>query len=163
MTREEYTQELLYLSDAHRYMMLHLPTGFGKSKVAIDIAKRHFGNGLREYNMLIVVPKLVLIDNWKEELRKWELPMTINVTFTTYISYPKHVEKYWDMIILDEAHHYTENCEEATESMEFNRVLAMSATIPREPRWRLKYSFSGIYEYQISARTKGDTRTDDAG
>ena len=30
MTREEYTQEILELSDSYKALMLHLPTGFGK-------------------------------------------------------------------------------------------------------------------------------------
>lgn len=152
MTREEYTQDILELSDSHKALMLHLPTGFGKSRIAIEIAKKHFGEAIMGCNMLIVVPKLVLIENWKEELKKWHFPQGISVTFTTYISYPKHTEEFWDMIILDEAHHFTENCEEATYEMRYDRVLAMSATIPREPRWRLKESFTGIYEYRVSAR-----------
>ena len=59
MTREEYTQEILELSDSHKALMLHLPTGFGKSKIAIDIIKRHLEDKIMECNVLIVVPKLV--------------------------------------------------------------------------------------------------------
>lgn len=152
MTREEYTQQILELSDSSRTLMLHLPTGFGKSKIAIDIIKRHLGDKLMGCNVLIVVPKLVLMDNWKAELVKWEFPQHINVTMTTYVSYPKHTGEFWDMIILDEAHHFTEACEEATCEMHYDRVLAMSATIPKEPRWRLKGAFEGIREYRVSAR-----------
>lgn len=152
MTREEYTQEILELSDSHKALMLHLPTGFGKSKIAIDIIKRHFEDKILECKVLIVVPKLVLMDNWKAELQKWDFPQYIHVMMTTYVSYPKHTNENWDMIILDEAHHFTETCEEATYEMHYDRVLAMSATIPKEPRWRLKESFEGIYEYRVSAR-----------
>ena len=49
MTREDYTQEILELSDSHKALMLHLPTGFGKSKIAIDIIKRHFEDKILEY------------------------------------------------------------------------------------------------------------------
>lgn len=152
MTREEYTQQILELSDSNKTLMLHLPTGFGKSKIAIDIIKRHLADKLMGCNVLIVVPKLVLMDNWKAELVKWEFPQHINVVMTTYVSYPKHTGEFWDMIILDEAHHFTENCEEATCEMHYDRVLAMSATIPKEPRWRLKGAFDGIKEYRVSAR-----------
>lgn len=152
MTREEYTQEIFELSDSHKALMLHLPTGFGKSKIAIDIIKRHFEDKILECKVLIVVPKLVLMDNWKTELQKWDFPQYIHVMMTTYVSYPKHTNENWDMIILDEAHHFTEACEEATYDMHYDRVLAMSATIPKEPRWRLKESFEGIYEYRVSAR-----------
>ena len=152
MTREEYTQEILTLSDSNKMMMLHLPTGFGKSRIAIEIVRRHLSNKLLECNVLIVVPKLVLMDNWKAELLKWDFPAHIVVTMSTYVSYPKHTNKFWDMIILDEAHHFTEACEEATCDMQYDRILAMSATIPREPRWRLKCAFEGIREYKVSAR-----------
>ena len=152
MTREEYTQEILELSDAYKALMLHLPTGFGKSRIAIDIMTRHLGDKIMGCNVLIVVPKLVLMDNWKAELQKWGFPQHIHIAMSTYISYPKHTEEFWDMIILDEAHHFTEACEEATYEMHYDRVLAMSATIPKEPRWRLRESFEGIYEYRVSAR-----------
>ena len=152
MTREEYTQEILELSDSHKALMLHLPTGFGKSKIAIDIMTKHLGDKIMGCNVLIVVPKLVLMDNWKAELQKWGFPQHIHIAMSTYVSYPKHTEEFWDMIILDEAHHFTEACEEATYDMHYDRVLAMSATIPKEPRWRLKESFEGIYEYRVSAR-----------
>ena len=132
--------------------LIDMPTGFGKSKIAIDIIKRHCVDKLLGCNILIVVPKLVLIQNWKDELTKWEFPQGVNVTFSTYVSYYKHTDLEWSMVIFDEAHHFTEACEEATENLHYDRVLAMSATIPREPRWRLKEAFYGIYEYAVSAR-----------
>lgn len=152
MTREEYSNEILKLSDGNKQLMLHLPTSFGKSKLAIDIIKRHLSDKILGCNVLIVIPKLVLIDNWKKEMEKWEFPQHINVVFTTYISFPKHAAEFWDMIILDEAHHFTENCENAAESFHYNRILAMSATIPKEPRWRLRAAFNRLYEYKVSAR-----------
>ena len=152
MTREEYSKEILELSNNHKYLMLNLPTGFGKSKLMIDLVKKHFSDKLIGCNVLIVVPKNVLKENWKQELIKWDFPQFINVQMTTYVSYPKYADTYWDLICFDEAHHYTEACEEATESFHYDRVLAMSATIPREPKWRLKGSFRGIKEYAVSAR-----------
>ena len=95
MTREDYTKEVLELSDSHKYLMLNLPTGMGKSRVAIEIIKRHTTEKLLGCNVLIVVPKNVLKDNWKEELEKWEFPELINVQMTTYISYPKYADTYW--------------------------------------------------------------------
>ena len=99
MTREEYSNEILELSDGNKQLMLHLPTSFGKSKLAIDIIKRHLSDKILGCNVLIVIPKLVLIDNWKKEMEKWEFPQHINVVFTTYISFPKHAAEFWDMII----------------------------------------------------------------
>lgn len=151
MNREEYSNEILELSDAHKYLSLNLPTGMGKSKAAIDIIKRH-SKGIQEYTVLIVVPKNVLKDNWRDELLKWEIPYNVEVRFTTYVSYPKHADRYWNMIILDEGHHFTENCAECTEQFQYDRVLVLSATIPKEIKWRLKGTFPGMYEYSVSAR-----------
>lgn len=157
MTREETTKEILELSDSRKYLMLNLPTGYGKTKICIDTIKRHYENKLLGCNVLIVVPKNVLKDNWKDELEKWEFPQTINVQFTTYVSYPKYADTYWDCIVFDEAQHFTENCEDATTLFHYDRVLAVSATIPKEPKWRLKGAFAGIYQYSVSAREAIDS------
>jgi len=152
MTREDYLKEILELSDNNKFLMLHLPTGFGKSRIMIEIVKRHFIDKLMGCNVLIVVPKNVLKDNWKEQLVEWDFPQHINVQMTTYVSYYKYADTYWDMICFDEAHHFTEACEEVTDNFHYDRVLAMSATITKEPRWRLKGCFPGIREYKVTAR-----------
>jgi len=150
MTREQHTEKILKLSEQHSFLMLRLPTSFGKTKIALDIL---MAKELKIFsNILIVVPRLVLIDNWKEELKKWKFPQDINVTFTTYVSFPKHVSTFYDFIILDECHHFTETCMEAAMNMHFDKVIAMSATIPREPRWRLSDAFPGIVQYSVTAR-----------
>lgn len=62
------------------------------------------------------------------------------------------MNEHWSLVLLDETHHFTEACEEASIELSCDRVIAMSATIPKEPRWRLKSSFRGIQEYIVSAR-----------
>lgn len=156
MTREEHYQKIQALSDAHKYIMLRLPTSFGKSKVAIDLISNNLGH--TDKNVLIVVPRLVLMDNWRAELEKWNFPKEIQVTLTTYVSFPKHADKFWDYILIDECHHFTENCAEAVESFKYDRVIAMSATIPKEARWRLQDSFPGIKAYSVTARDAIDDK-----
>lgn len=151
MNREEYTQEILRLSDTHKYLSLNLPTGMGKSKIAVDIIKRHTVH-TQNKNVLIVVPKNVLKANWADELEKWECPKEVTIYFTTYVSYPKYADIYWDMIVLDEGHHFTENCADCTTQFRYDRVLVLSATIPKEIKWRLKGTFQGMYEYSVTAR-----------
>lgn len=156
MTREEHYQKILALSKEHAHLMLRLPTSFGKTKIALDIMKEQ-PIGM-SFNVLIVVPRLVLIDNWKAELEKWEFPALANVVFTTYVSFYKHAETPWDYIILDECHHFTENCYDASLNFTFKHVIAMSATITKEPRWRLKDAFVGIKEYSVTARDAIDDK-----
>ena len=151
MTREEHFGNILALSESNKYLLLKLPTGFGKSKIAIDIIKK-YSQGKLLYNVLIVIPRLVLIDNWKKEIEKWETPENISFEFTTYVSLHKHSEPFWDLIIFDETHHFTENCYECMEAYKYDRIICMSATIPKEQRWRIKDAFNGIKEYSVSAR-----------
>ena len=151
MTREEHSGRILDLSESFPYLLLRLPTSFGKSKIALDIIKKH-SEGKLIYNVLIVIPRLVLIDNWKDEIKKWNTPENIKFEFTTYVSLHKHAEPMWDMIIFDETHHFTENCLEIMDSYRYERVICMSATIPKEQRWRIKEAFQGIKEYSVTAR-----------
>lgn len=152
MTREEHTEKILALSEQSKHLLLKLPTGFGKCLIAIKLIKKHCSDSLF-YPVLIVIPRLVLIDNWKKEIEKWGgLPENVSVEFTTYVSLHKHADKDWGMIIFDETHHFTENCLEVMDSYSYDRVLCMSATIPKEQRWRLKEAFAGIKEYSVTAR-----------
>ena len=67
MTREEVLKEVKAIPN--RNVLLTLPTGFGKSKNAIERVK-HLAK--KKYkNLLIVVPKNVLKVNWTDELAKW--------------------------------------------------------------------------------------------
>ena len=60
MTKEEHSQRILELSDSHKYLMLKLPTSYGKTKLALDIIKRHTNPSMFGTNVLIAVPKLVI-------------------------------------------------------------------------------------------------------
>lgn len=152
MTREEHTQKIIELSEQYKYLLLRLPTSFGKSRVSIELIRKYASSSLF-YNLLIVIPRLVLIDNWKKEIVKWGgLPDNVSVEFTTYISLHKHCDKEWGMIVFDETHHFTENCLDAMDSFNYDRVICMSATIPREQKYRLREAFSGIKEYSVTAR-----------
>ena len=96
--REEVSRVILGLPNAN--ILAELPTGFGKSKIAIDLINKYCNKSSR---ILIVVPRLVLIENWKQEMKKWGCK--IPVEFVTYISFPKKLylsKKDWDFVIFDE-------------------------------------------------------------
>ena len=69
-TREDYRTKVErdILSLSNQNLLLILPTGFGKSKMALDIMHLRCKAGDR---ILVVVPKNVLKDNWKDEFKKW--------------------------------------------------------------------------------------------
>lgn len=147
MTREEVLKEVKAIPN--RNVLLTLPTGFGKSKNAIERVK-HLAK--KKYkNLLIVVPKNVLKVNWADELAKWWPDCRLNTTFSTYVSFPKHKGK-WDFIIFDEAHHLSERCREALCDFEVEYTILLSATVKKDLREELKEVFDDLYYYNATLR-----------
>lgn len=142
MNREEILRDIL--SHKENNICLELSTGVGKTRMAIEILK---ARNCR--NVLIAVPRLVLINNWKEELKKWHC--NINPIFTTYVSLHKHAGRY-DAIVFDEAHHLTERCYEALEDIESQNNIFLSATLTREKRANISYNFPNTFFYKVSLK-----------
>lgn len=150
MNRDSVNKEILELSNTHKNLLIELPTGFGKSKLALDILKEHIET--INQKVLIVVPRLVLIDTWKEEFEKWGMrTYLLSVEFVTYVSFPK-VAGNWDMVIFDECHHLSERCREALESFKINRSILLSATVKKSVKWELKGTFQNLFFYKINMK-----------
>lgn len=150
MDRDSVNKEILELSNTHKNLLIELPTGFGKSKLALDILKEHIET--INQKVLIVVPRLVLIDTWKEEFEKWGMrTYLLSVEFVTYVSFPK-VAGNWDMVIFDECHHLSERCREALESFKINRSILLSATVKKSVKWELKGTFQNLFFYKINMK-----------
>lgn len=117
--------------------LFEICTGFGKSKLALDSLPK-VGKG--QWN-LIVVPKLVLIDNWKKEIVKWGYDLK-DFDFVTYNSIDKKVLTYYKTIIWDECHHITDRVKNYLEIMNTENNFFLSATIKRELRFYLQMKFN---------------------
>lgn len=148
MNRQQTNEQILTLTKSYSNILIELPTGFGKSKIAIDIAKE-----VNPTNILIVVPRNVLKGNWQQECKKWGLSID-NITFVTYVSFPKKIGGKWDLVIFDEAHHLSERCRDhITEgNITINRSILLSATVSKTLRVELNYCFSNLYTYKVSMR-----------
>lgn len=145
--RTKVERDILSLSNQN--LLLILPTGFGKSKMALDIMHLRCKAGDR---ILVVVPKNVLKDNWKEEFKKWGyedyLPYT---TFVTYVSFPKVANEY-QLVIFDEVHHLTERCQDSLDTFIIHNTVMLSATVGRELRYNLAAYFPNLYIYKVRTR-----------
>ena len=130
MTREEISS--LISSNNYQHIVLELSTGMGKSRMALE-----YINKVNPKNILIVIPRLVLINNWKEEINKWGYSHLLDrITFSTYVSLHKHMYTKWDTICYDEAHHLSDRCKEVDSILVANHRLFLSATLKREhKRW----------------------------
>jgi superfamily II DNA or RNA helicase len=148
MTREQIRNDILNLKS--KYILAELPTSVGKTRVALEFMNDKKATG----NILIVIPRLILIDNWKKEFIKWGYePYLTQVTFTTYISLPKYTQgKRYDLVIFDECHHLSERAREAAEELISNYILLLSATVNRTLKKEFKMLFPQLECYKISMR-----------
>lgn len=147
MTREEIRNDILSLKS--NCILAELPTSVGKSRVALDFMHDKEIKG----KILIVIPRLVLINNWKDEFVKWGYePNLQQVTFSTYISLPKHTHEQFDLVIFDECHHLSERAREAAEEFNSKYYILLSATVGRNLKIDLKLLFPQLECYKISMR-----------
>ena len=94
MTREEVTRHIRE-SPKDNFLLI-LSTGFGKTYCALELIKQRVKVGLP---ILIVIPRLVLIENWKKEIKKFGLEEYLpKITFTTYNSLHKYVDINWKAV-----------------------------------------------------------------
>lgn len=152
MTREEVREEIL--SIPNNSILAELPTGYGKTKLALDIVNDRVLNRTVT-KILIVVPRLILINNWKEEIVKWGYEKWLNMfDFVTYVSLPKklHTSALWDMVIFDEAHHLSERCRESIKDIIILNSVLLSATINRNMHKELKVLFPDLYMYKVTTK-----------
>lgn len=113
-----------------------MATGTGKSKIPIDIAKKDLQTiPISNYRILLCVPTEKLRDkNWKEEFEKWEADEVWErcVERTCYVSMHKLKDKHYDLVILDEGHNITENNSVFFDNCTYDRVVLLTATMPRK-------------------------------
>lgn len=146
MTRDTIKQEILNLKGNN--FLFELPTGTGKTKLAIDKIKSLIKPN---ESILIVVPRNVLKDSWKSEFKKWWPKNKHHVEYTTYVSFPKYKGK-WDFVIFDEGHHLSERCRESLCDFTIKYSIILSATVNRGLKDELKEVFSNIVFYKMKLR-----------
>lgn len=122
MTREELTAQVKAVNNKN--LCLELSTGVGKSKLSLEYINKY-----KPKNILVVVPKLVLIEEYSKECIKWKKKTLLSkMTFVTYVSLWKYAGQSFDFIVLEECQHLSERAIEAFEKINYKRCIALSAT-----------------------------------
>lgn len=139
MTREEIHDLALSKVDMTKYMILELITGFGKSKLAIDlinhICDRVFKNDENPTTILILVAKTVHKQTWKDEIKKWGGIKSDYITIECYESLKNYKDSYFDIVVADEMQHLSEARIDVLETIHINEsFIGLSATIKRDMR-----------------------------
>ena len=146
MTRDEIRDEIVKMTSP--YILCEMPTGIGKSRVAIELMVER---KIQPSKVLIVIPRLVLIDNWKDEFDKWGHPEYKNATFVTYVSFPKKAGM-WDMVIFDECHHLSTRCQDCLYAFKIKNAIFLSATVKRDFKFNIKHYFKDIAMFKLNVK-----------
>ena len=138
-------------------VVLELSTGYGKSKFALEYINKHHSKNSLFKDILIVIPRLVLIDNWKDEFKKWGFEELLNYTvFTTYASLHKHINHDWSFVCYDEAHHLSDRCKEIDDKLNSKYRLFLSATLKREMKNWLHFKYPKVKFITVSLKNAID-------
>lgn len=147
MTREDIYSECLSKVDTSKFLLLELPTGYGKSKCSLDLVN-HLAETKykgKPVSMLLLVAKRVHKKTWADEINKWGGIHVSSLVVECYESLHKHEHQHFDIIVLDEVHHAGSPLRlDALKTISFGNAIGLSATIPQ----KLKDYF--LYEYHAS-------------
>lgn len=147
MTREEIRNEIVQITNNN--ILLELPTSMGKTKCALDLLELRNKDG----PILIVIPRLVLIDNWKKEFEKWNLERLLQYTqFVTYHSLEKMCNKQFSVVIYDECHHLSDRCCTFLPAIQTQTNILLSATVPQKKLQSFQHIFKDLYVYSKSLK-----------
>ena len=158
MTREEIYNICLKRLEHNKCLLLELPTGIGKSKMAIDLSK-HLCTSVfsgRRIRLLLLVDKKVHKKTWKEEFEKWGAIQNADIVTECYASLHKYIGQYFDIILMDECHHIgSEKRMETFKHLKYSYIIGLSATIPKAVKNFFGYNFhASIVSCSLDAAIK---------
>lgn len=146
MTREDVNSLAMSSIDNTRCLVLELATGYGKTKLAIDlmnhVCDRVFNEQEAPTSILILVAKTVHKQTWKNEIAKWGGVKSDLITIECYESLKKYSKASFDIVVADEMHHLSSARLAVLKSIAIGEAfIGLSATIGKN----LKDYFSCTY------------------
>ena len=147
MTRQELSETALKLIDTTKCLVLELITGYGKTKLSIDLSNHICDRVFERYNtptrILILVSKVVHKTTWSNEINKWGGIKSDNIIIECYESLKKYKDQYFDIVILDEMQHLSPLRAEILKSLKVNEaIIGLSATINKDLRTYFRETYN---------------------
>ena len=141
-------------------IIIEVATGAGKTFFTVEFLKRI---NKKNYKTLIVSPKLVILDNWDKELKKYfsftdigyyysEIKEYAKITLTTTKSINNINLDVFDILIIDEIHNCFTPSWRNIYKKKWKYMIGLSATIKKDnhKHWKfLKYFGYNVYSYNI--------------
>ena len=144
MNRQETYKLCNNALESSNFILLELPTGYGKSKLSIDLVNHLATDKYKEkpVSVLLLVAKTVHKQTWKDEISKWGGLKANTLTIECYESLKKHLGETFDIIVMDEVHHLNSELRlELFSSISFGSLIGLSATIPQKLKRYLQYTY----------------------
>ena len=141
------TVKAAILSMPNDNLLIELPTGHGKTFIALELLRKRLKSG----RVLVVVPKIVLKKNFMIEVKKWWTDCPLNFTLITYRSLHKFIGE-WDAVIFDEAHHLTPRCREILKDIHSKYSILLSATVSARLKDELKMCYNNLGCYKRTVK-----------
>lgn len=148
MTREDIFDLCLEKIDkegSNNCLLMELATGFGKSKLSIDLVNHLVTNYYqgKKTKMLLLVAKTVHKQTWKDEFKKWGGINVDRVIIECYESLRKHTGETFDFIVADEVHHIkSETRLDLLSTLKYSYMIGLSATIPKKLKQYFRFHYS---------------------
>lgn len=106
-------------------IMLQWATGAGKTRESLLKTEQAIRSP--DYSILIVVAERQHIQNWRDEMKKWNF--RLEATIICYASLSKYRNQHFDVLILDECHHCSSILRQnILKTIRADNVFALSAT-----------------------------------
>jgi superfamily II DNA or RNA helicase len=151
MTKKEESRQLIksntekLFNDLPSILML-LATGVGKSFLSINLQSK-----LDNPKTFVVVAEIAHIQNWKDEYIKHGYEYLLEKTeIFCYASLKKYANKSCDLLILDEAHHISNDREYILSTIKANYVIGLSATMDNNDKEVFSRVAGKFHTYEIS-------------
>lgn len=116
---------------------LAISMGVGKTKIALEHMQLVYDKFIKEnknLKILVIVPRLKIIDSWKDEIKKWNFEhLESYIEYTTYRSLPKKENNY-DAIYADEIHSLVYKSHDKYLSQHKGFFIGLTGTPPENPK-----------------------------
>lgn len=128
--KDDIQRDALAIAIANKKCGLGVSMGVGKTLIGLRYIE-HYRKIIEKkpVRVLVVIPKLSVIDSWKSDADKFNIHLK-DVIFTTYRSLNKHNPNDYDIVILDECHNLL-NSHTVFLGMFTRYILGLTGTPPR--------------------------------